>query len=283
MRLKFNMFINRASLLHLRIPFSLFLAPVFFIAVYFLGPEWSTDTLLLFFCFHLFLYPASNAYNSYCDQDTESIGGLKSPPPATLDVFKISILFDGIGFLLAFYLSPLLALMYIIYSLVSRAYSYPKIRLKKYPLVSSLVVAFFQGAFIYFACAIYWTKQITISDFWIGIASSLLILSAYPLSQIYQYEEDKKRGDTTLSMLLGKTKSFLLFFALQALFLIILFTQMPLEDFKDLMIALSPALVFAVIWFLKQKSQDKSRLFDWLHRFQYLGALLMIVFFITKL
>ncbi|NJK83733.1 MAG: ubiquinone biosynthesis protein UbiA, partial [Saprospiraceae bacterium] len=36
-----------------------------------------------------------------------------------------------------------------------------------------------------------------------AILSSLMLLGSYPMTQIYQHEEDAKRGDTTLSLKLG--------------------------------------------------------------------------------
>jgi 1,4-dihydroxy-2-naphthoate octaprenyltransferase len=42
------------------------------------------------------------------------------------------------------------------------------------------------------------------------LLASLFLLGIYPITQIYQHEEDRKHGDRTLSMLLGK-KGTLLF------------------------------------------------------------------------
>jgi 1,4-dihydroxy-2-naphthoate octaprenyltransferase len=79
--------ITLSSLRHLRIPFSLFLMPVFFFALG-LTPNLNESRILwVFLALHLFLYPSSNGYNSFFDRDEESIGGLKRPPKVTPDLF----------------------------------------------------------------------------------------------------------------------------------------------------------------------------------------------------
>lgn len=73
--------LQTSTWLHLRIPFSFFLMPVFLFAVS-ISPEpalWRT--VLVFFITHFLLYPASNGFNSYYDKDENSIGALEKPPP----------------------------------------------------------------------------------------------------------------------------------------------------------------------------------------------------------
>src|SRR6185369_5640241 len=126
----------RSTLLHLRIPFSYFLLPVYLFAIG-VSPNFTEDSLLwTFIIIHLFLYPASNGYNSYFDKDEKSIGGLKKPPPVNKSLYSTSLIFDAIAILLAYWkISFLFALMILTYGLISKAYSHPSIRLKKYSLL----------------------------------------------------------------------------------------------------------------------------------------------------
>ena len=97
--------IFRDTIKLLRIPFSFYLMPVFMFA---LSQTFAINKYAAFFTYivlHLFIYPASNGYNSYMDQDEGSIGGLEHPPKATKQLFFASIAFDLIGLLLAFSLS----------------------------------------------------------------------------------------------------------------------------------------------------------------------------------
>ena len=89
-----------------------------------------SNLIIVFVSLHVFLYPASNGYNSYFDKDEKSIGGLKHPPKVTKDLYWISLVFDAIAIVMGFVISWQFATMLFIYGLVSKAYSRPSIRLK---------------------------------------------------------------------------------------------------------------------------------------------------------
>ena len=82
---------NKSTLLHLRIPFSFFLMPFFCFAVSQVETVNWTEAIIAFLAIHLFLYPASNGYNSYYDKDEESIGGLEAPPPVDKQLLIASL------------------------------------------------------------------------------------------------------------------------------------------------------------------------------------------------
>src|SRR5258706_15002109 len=140
----------RSTLLHLRIPFSYFLLPVYLFALG-ISPNFNESRLLWsFVIIHLLLYPASNGFNSYFDKDEKSIGGLKNPPPVNKSLYYVSLLFDAAAIILAYVkISLLFAVMILIYGLVSKAYSHPSVRLKKYPIIGWLTVGIFQWCFTF--------------------------------------------------------------------------------------------------------------------------------------
>ena len=146
---------SSSSWLHLRIPFSYFLLPVFLFSLA-ISPNITGKSILwTFIIVHFFLYPASNGYNSYFDKDEKSIGGLKNPPPVKKGLYYLSLLFDVIAIVLGFLLiNPTFAFMLLIYGLVSKAYSHPAIRLKKLPVTGWLVAGLFQGLFTFMMCYI---------------------------------------------------------------------------------------------------------------------------------
>jgi hypothetical protein len=72
---------DKDTILHLRIPFSIYLFPVFWFGISQSLNIHAIDVLIVGIVLHLFIYPASNLYNSYMDKDTGSIGGLEHPPP----------------------------------------------------------------------------------------------------------------------------------------------------------------------------------------------------------
>src|SRR5688572_14873419 len=201
--------LSKSSWLHLRIPFSYFLLPVFLFSLS-ASPNFTEQSLLwTFIIIHLFLYPASNGFNSYFDKDEKSIGGLKNPPPVNKGLYYLSLLFDAIALVLGYIkINLTFTIMLVIYGLISKAYSHPAVRLKKHPVTSWLVVGLFQGLFTFMMCYIgvnkYDFENLTKASIIIpGLLSSLLLLGTYPMTQIYQHEEDAKRGDRTFSMMLG--------------------------------------------------------------------------------
>ena len=79
----------------LRIPFSIYLMPVFWFGLSALRGPWSGWRALgVFVVLHLLAYPASNGYNSYYDKDEGSIGGLKTPPKVTPELLHLVWAFD---------------------------------------------------------------------------------------------------------------------------------------------------------------------------------------------
>lgn len=246
----------RAVLLHLRLPFSLFLLPVFLFALsQSPAPGWGL-AVVVFLIIHLLLYPASNAYNSYYDKDEGSIGILENPPAVDKMLFWVALAFDGLALGLGAFVGwPFVAYL-LVYGLISKAYSHDRIRLKKYPVLSWFVVGFFQGGFTFLA-----TMQainqapvlavLTDTRLWLAaILCTLNLLAVYPITQIYQHDQDARRGDLTMSRLLGIRGTFIcavLMFGLSLTGFYVFFGgQWP---FFALVAFLTPAILFFVVWY----------------------------------
>jgi 4-hydroxybenzoate polyprenyltransferase len=198
----------RRALPLLRIPFSLYLMPVFWFGLSALRGPWSGWRAAgVFVVLHLFAYPASNGYNSFYDKDEGSIGGLKAPPKVTPELLHLVWLFDALAVVGAALLSWQFAVLVVIYLLVSKAYSYDGIRLKKYPLLSTFVVVVFQGAFTFLMVQVgaggTYRHMLEPSNLLMALVSTLFLCGSYPLTQVYQHAEDARRGDRTLSLRLG--------------------------------------------------------------------------------
>jgi 4-hydroxybenzoate polyprenyltransferase len=189
----------------LRLPFSLFLMPIFWFGLSALrAPFGAGRAAAVFAILHLLVYPASNGYNSYYDRDEGSIGGLAAPPPVTPELLHLVWLFETLALLAALLLGWPFAAMVVVYILVSRAYSYEGIRLKKYPLLSTAVVVIFQGAFTFLMAQVGVgatpSQLFEPTNLLLAAVSTLFLCGSYPLTQIYQHQEDAQRGDRTLSL-----------------------------------------------------------------------------------
>ena len=196
---------KKSTILHLRFPFSFFLLPVFLFAASVSGVYWTKEWWIVFVVLHLLVYPASNGYNSYFDKDEESIGGLKNPPVVTRELYVASLLLDTIALLLSCYLSWPFCLMVFIYGVISKAYSHPSIRLKKFPIYGWLAAGIFQGYFTYLTVCLglqnlVFSQLQTFSIQIPAVLSSILLFGSYPMTQVYQHKEDGRRGDKTLSL-----------------------------------------------------------------------------------
>jgi 1,4-dihydroxy-2-naphthoate octaprenyltransferase len=201
--------IERSTLQHLRFPFSILLMPVFLLALSHLLTQFPFEELkwftlgAAFLILHLLVYPSSNGYNSWCDQDEGPIGGVLQPLPASHQLRVVSLVMDGLALTLGGLLISIpWALALLIYIVASRAYSHRKIRLKARPWFGWLTVVFFQGPWIiYLVQLAAGVEHPSNASLW--IAAALLFGGGYPITQIYQHQEDERRGDLTLSRLLG--------------------------------------------------------------------------------
>lgn len=281
---------TRSSWLHLRIPFSFFLLPIFLFAVA-ISPNLIEARLLwVFLIVHFFLYPASNAFNSYFDKDEKSIGGLKNPPPVSRGLYFLALLFDLLAIVLGILkINWQFGFMLFIYGLVSKAYSHTSIRLKKYPIAGWIITGLFQGLFTLVMC------YLALNNFDVetamnpkvlmaGIIASAMLWGNYPMTQIYQHEEDAKRGDITLSLKLGVLRTFgftAIVFGLATIGFVCFFQIFYDSKYAwHFLLALAPVLLYFGYWFF-QVTRDATKA-DYTHLMglNFISAICLNAFFI---
>ncbi|NEM98168.1 UbiA family prenyltransferase [Pontibacter burrus] len=281
----------RDSLTLMRIPFSVYLMPVFWFALSVLQQVDVGQAIVVFLILHLLVYPASNGYNSYYDRDEGSIGGLKNPPKVNRQLMHLVLLFDTLAVLLAIVISPLFAALVALYLLVSKAYSYEGIRLKRYPVISTVVVTFFQGAFTFAMVQVGVGLTITEVLQWpnvgFAIVSTLFLCGSYPLTQIYQHEEDSRRGDKTLSLLLGITGTYI-FAAISlltgtAILLWLYFATGQLISSLIFLVATAPVLYFFTSWVIRVRRNSAEVNYDNTMRMNKISSVCISVAFIIIL
>jgi 4-hydroxybenzoate polyprenyltransferase len=277
-----------SAIAHLRFVFSLFLFPVYLFALSQTAHVHLGKALLVFFIWHFLAFPASNGYNSYFDRDEQSIALLEKPPEVDISLYYFSLFIEVLAFGLGLFINWYFAAAVLIYGIMSKLYSHPSTRLKKYPIVSFLTVFFFQGAFIYwsthFAFAdssplVGWSSHLFIA----GAICSCLIGASYPLTQVYQHQEDSQRGDRTLSLLLGYKGSFVFSGALFAIGLVLTFLYWQptgsLFNFYLFLIITAPIFIFFNWWFYQVGKDTANANFKNAMRMNFLSAGCMIVYF----
>ncbi len=276
------------ALLLMRIPFSVFLMPVFWFALIAIDVNWQ-KAILVFITLHLFVYPASNGYNSYFDRDENAIGGLKNPPKVTKELWYMILVFDFISLLLATEVSLLFAAMIFVYMLISKAYSWDKIRLKKFPVIGALSVTIFQGFFTYLAVqvGVAETALFDRGNLILAIVSSLFLLGSYPLTQIYQHDEDSRRGDRSLSLMLGFNGTFIfssIAFLIASVLMIFVFAEALYFQFVFIyLVAMIPVNIYFFKWYFDFRKGKEVITFERTMKLNAMSSLLLSTAFIAML
>jgi 4-hydroxybenzoate polyprenyltransferase len=254
----------------MRIPFSIYLMPVYWFAV---SQSFNIDLYMAVYVFliiHLLVYPASNGYNSYFDRDEQSIGGLKTPPKVTKELLYVVLLFDTAAIVCSFVLSNPFGWMVTAYLLISKAYSNPHTRLKKYAILSTVVIFIFQGAFTFFmvqkGIGMNNGSIINKQNILFALVSSFFLLGSYPITQLYQHEEDAKHGDKTLSMMLGIKGTFIfsgIIFAIATMLLCSLYYSKHNNiNILVFLIAMVPVMFFFQRWINKVNENSNMANFE---------------------
>ncbi len=192
---------------HLRLPFNLLLSPIYLWGAYLGGAALSDARLWIgFVAVHLFLYGGATAFNSAYDRDEGPVGGMLEPPPVPRGLLAFSLAVQLVGLPLAVWVGAPFAVAWASLGLVFVGYSHPRIRLKADPTAALLAIALGQGAIGF---ALGWLAAAPAAglaslEAVLGMGSAALVVSGlYVITQIYQTEEDARRGDRTLPVLLG--------------------------------------------------------------------------------
>ncbi len=261
----------RQAWTHLRLPFSWRLLPV---ALFSLSQADQTNFQgwALIAILAGIVYPASHAFNSYYDKDEGSIGGVEFPPPVPPILLPLSWALDATGLALAVFLGGAAAIGVLIYTLISKAYSHPYTRWKSNPIWGWFVVSFFQGSWIYLVVqstcskASLWDAARVPHTAWAMALSFLLVGAGYPLTQIYQHQEDRLRGDKTLSLLLGVKGTYVFCFlavgALQCMAIPFFLSLSALHLFIFELGLLPGAALLLRSWYLQKSSYESTNDFS---------------------
>ncbi|MEX1062396.1 MAG: UbiA family prenyltransferase [Balneolaceae bacterium] len=193
-----------AFILHLRMHYQLFILS----GGYLLGgllteaPDWR-QFLLQFLNVHLLLFGGATAFNSYWDKDEGPVGGLRHPPAMERWMRDASILIQLAGLGWAVTAGAYFTAVYIISLILFWLYSTPLARWKGRPLLSMAAIgistglnSLLMGAL---AAGAEWNGLLVIA----GSGTTLILLSLYPVSQIFQMKADRNRGDSTFALIYG--------------------------------------------------------------------------------
>lgn len=155
----------------------------------------------------VFLNGGTLAINSAFDRDEGDIGYLKSPPTPPRHLAIFSILLMAAGQVLAFRLQKSFGIAYAICFVMSLLYSVPPVRLKAVAGLDWIINMVGFGTITPWAGYLITGGDPTPAHRLVLISFTPLFASLYPLTQLYQFEEDQRRGDHTLALILGMKRS----------------------------------------------------------------------------
>jgi lycopene elongase/hydratase (dihydrobisanhydrobacterioruberin-forming) len=143
------------------------------------------------------------ALNSAYDRDESDVAYLRRPPPAPAHLagFGMSLMLAGL--VLAFLLPAAYRAAYGLCLILSLLYSTPPIRLKAVAGADWIINMVGFGTLTPFAGWAATGLGLTRSGGLILAGFCPLFAALYPLTQIYQFREDARRGDRTLARALG--------------------------------------------------------------------------------
>ncbi|GJM29048.1 MAG: hypothetical protein DHS20C17_16830 [Cyclobacteriaceae bacterium] len=215
------------------------------------------------------------------------------PPPVSRELYWVSLALDALAIVLGLLISWEFSLMVLVYGLVSKAYSHTSIRIKKFPWLSWLIAGFFQGFFTFMMTLLGITGD-SITDqvlhprlLTAAFLSSLLLWGSYPMTQVYQHEEDFNRGDITLSYRLGVLGTFHFTAAVFSLGVLgyLRYFQYYFSVFQGLIFIsfMIPVAIYFGYWYNKVRKDQVVADFDHTMRLNQVSAICLNICFLVLL
>lgn len=191
-------------LLHLRLHYQLLILSGGFLLGGFLSGEMDAGQFWLqFLNVHILLFGGATAYNSWWDKDTGPIGGLKRPPKMKRWMHPVSLLFMFAGLAFAVSVGIAYALIFFTSLVLFWLYSTPLYRWKGNPHLSLAAIAISTGFNSVLMGTLAAGGAISGKIVFGAAGASLILLSLYPVSQIFQINEDRLRRDRTFALTYG--------------------------------------------------------------------------------
>ncbi len=172
-----------------------------------LTPEWRHRLVATLALWVICLNGGTLAINSAFDRDSGDIGYLDAPPPVPRGLLWFGLGLMALGQLVALRMPSGFAIAYAACFALSVVYSVPPFRFKAVAGMDWIINMIGFGTLTPYAG---WAA----TGIPVGPVSSLVLLAfcplfaaLYPLTQLYQFDEDRARGDRTLALMLGMRAS----------------------------------------------------------------------------
>ena len=238
---------------------------------------------LQFLNVHILLFGGATAYNSFWDKDEGPIGGLKSPPKMTSWMWTVSIVMQYIGIIFAFFVGLKFAMIYVCSMILFWLYSTPLARWKGNPILSLFAIGISTGTNSFFMGFLAGGGEVlTANEGATAIGVALVLLSLYPVSQIFQIEEDKERGDVTFAIQFGfnMVKVFFVTMFLSGTFILSLFLYLE-EQILGLIFGATGVVSFIGISYILFNLTGKKEEYRKVMTIKFLASLGFVLFILS--
>ncbi|HET7458502.1 MAG TPA: UbiA family prenyltransferase [Gemmatimonadaceae bacterium] len=150
------------------------------------------------------------AINSAFDRDAGDVGYLDAPPPVPRHLAAFSVAIMLAGLVAAAALPRAFFHVVAVCLVMSLLYSVPPVRLKAVAGADWLINMVGFGTLTPYAGWAVTGEPLTAPAAWALAAFCPLFAALYPLTQLYQMDEDRARGDRTLALVVGVRASLVL-------------------------------------------------------------------------
>lgn len=165
----------------------------------------STRFVVGFVVMQVCFYGGTTAYNSHYDRDEGPVGGLEHPPPVGPWLLPGSLLLQAFGLAVSAWVGWQFFAACLAFAVLGVLYSHPATRWKGNPWLSWFVVMFGQGGIGTAAGVVAGQSAHLTPEIGCGlVAAAALVGGLYPLTQLFQTDEDHARGDRTTAIALGR-------------------------------------------------------------------------------
>ena len=193
-----------------------------------------------FLVVQILLFGGATAFNSFWDRDTGPIGGLRHPPPMQPRMRWASMGLRGLGLLLALPLGGLYVGLYSTSLMLFWLYSSPVTRWKGNPHLSLIAVGVSTGLNPFLMGYLAATASPPGASLVLaGFGAGLLLVSMYPVSQLFQITEDRQRNDVTFAIAYGIN-------GVRSLFVACYFTGLGVVVWTLMLVHSAPGVILAV-------------------------------------
>ncbi len=270
-------------LLHLRLHYQLgILSGCYLTGALFVIQLDVTTFWLQFVNVHVLLFAGATAFNSYWDKDEGPIGGLRNPPPMQRWMRDSSMLMQFAGLVWAYSVSLSFAIVYVCSMVLFWLYSTPLVRWKSHPILSMIAIAGSTGVGGFLMGYLAGGGQLQLSLLLPIVGVSFILLSMYPVSQLFQVEEDTKRGDRTFASVFGLkgVQNFFLFSYAFGIFLLALGLS-TVDHIMAGFFLIVAGLSGFLIWFYFSQLQCKPSEYPLVMRIKWLASSLFVFFILV--